>query len=41
MTTYRLVAEPAADVDVEAVFGWYENERSGLGLEFLDELPPD
>ena len=23
---------------MEAAFEWYENERSGLGLEFLDEL---
>ncbi len=38
MTTYRLVAEPAADLDVEAAFAWYQNERAGLGLEFLDEL---
>lgn len=38
MTTYRLVAEPAADQDVEAAFEWYQSEREGLGLEFLDEL---
>lgn len=38
MTTYRLVAEPAADLDVEAAFAWYQNERAGLGSEFLDEL---
>jgi toxin ParE1/3/4 len=38
MTGYRLVAEPAADAEVEAVFSWYENESPGLGLEFLDEL---
>jgi len=31
MTGYRLVAEPAVDADVEAVFGWYENEDPGLG----------
>jgi toxin ParE1/3/4 len=35
---YRLISEPRADLDVDAAFGWYENERSGLGLEFLDEL---
>jgi toxin ParE1/3/4 len=35
---YRLIAEPPADLDVEAAFEWYENERPGLGVEFLDEL---
>ncbi len=38
MTQYRLVAEPAADLDVIAAFEWYEAERSGLGVEFLEEL---
>lgn len=38
MTRYRLISEPRADLDVEAAFEWYENERPGLGLEFLDEL---
>lgn len=38
MTGQRLVSAPRADLDVEAAFEWYENERSGLGLEFLDEL---
>ena len=38
MTGYRLVSAPYADLDVEAAFEWYENERAGLGLEFLDEL---
>lgn len=38
MTEYRLISEPPADADVEAAFEWYENERPGLGLEFLDEL---
>jgi plasmid stabilization system protein ParE len=33
-----LVSTPRADLDVEAAFEWYENERSGLGREFLDEL---
>jgi hypothetical protein len=35
---YRLVSEPPVDLDVEAAFEWYENERPGLGVEFLDEL---
>jgi plasmid stabilization system protein ParE len=38
VTDYRLISEPPADADVEAAFEWYENERQGLGLEFLDEL---
>lgn len=38
MTGWRLVAEPEADLDVESAYEWYENERSGLGLEFLHEL---
>lgn len=38
MTEYRLRSEPRADLDVEAAFGWYENERPGLGQEFLAEL---
>ncbi len=38
MTEHRLVSEPRADLDVAAAFEWYENERAGLGHEFLDEL---
>jgi toxin ParE1/3/4 len=38
LTEYGLLSEPRADLDVEAAFAWYENERLGLGLEFLDEL---
>jgi plasmid stabilization system protein ParE len=38
VTEYRLISEPRADLDVEAAFEWYEKERPGLGLEFLDEL---
>lgn len=33
-----MVSEPDVDLDVEAAFERYENERSGLGFEFLDEL---
>ena len=35
MTPRRLVAQPAADRDIEGAFDWYESERAGLGLEFL------
>jgi plasmid stabilization system protein ParE len=38
LTTYRLISDRPADRDVEAAHAWYENERPGLGLEFLDEL---
>jgi toxin ParE1/3/4 len=38
VSEYRLVSEPSVDFDVEAAFEWYENEQSGLGVEFLDEL---
>jgi plasmid stabilization system protein ParE len=38
VTDYGLLSEPRADLDIEAAFVWYENERPGLGLEFLDEL---
>ena len=38
MIEYRLVSEPSVDLDVEAACEWYENERAGLGIEFLDEL---
>ena len=38
MKRYRIEAEPAVEVDVEAAFGWYEVEESGLGFEFLQEL---
>ena len=38
MIEYRLVSDPLADLDVEAAFQWHEDERVGLGPEFLDEL---
>ena len=38
MNERHLLSEPPTDLDVEAAFEWYENERPGLGLEFLDEL---
>lgn len=38
MADYRLVAEPQVDLDIEDAFTWYENERPGLGIEFLSEL---
>jgi toxin ParE1/3/4 len=38
VTQFKLVSEPRADLDIEAAFQWYEKERAGLGIEFLDEL---
>jgi plasmid stabilization system protein ParE len=38
VTAYRLVSEAQVDIDIEAAFRWYENQQTGLGLEFLDEL---
>ena len=38
MIECRVISEPPADFDVEAAFEWYENERRGLGMAFLDEL---
>lgn len=38
MSEYRLVSEQRADLDIEAVFDWYEKEQPRLGIEFLDEL---
>lgn len=31
----RLVIEPEAEADLTAVFAWYEDQRPGLGQEFL------
>ena len=35
---YRLRSTPAADIDIEGAFEWYQSESSGLGVEFLNEL---
>lgn len=32
----RLVVRPAAAADLEEIFDWYEGQRAGLGVEFLD-----
>lgn len=33
-----VIYKPAADVEVAAAFHQYKGERSGLGVDFLDEL---
>ena len=38
MKHYRLEAEAAVELDVEAAFEWYEAEESNLGFEFLEQL---
>ena len=32
------IVRPAAAGDIEQAFGWYEEQRPGLGREFLDAL---
>jgi len=34
----RLVVQPQPDLDIQAAAVWYEDQRAGLGLRFLDEL---
>jgi toxin ParE1/3/4 len=38
MSEYHLVTQPRAARDVEVIFDWYDDERPGLGREFLEEL---
>jgi hypothetical protein len=34
----RLVVQPQSDLDIQAAAVWYEDQRTGLGMRFLDEL---
>jgi hypothetical protein len=34
----RLVVQPQSDLDIQAAAVRYEDQRSGLGPRFLDEL---
>ena len=34
----RLVVQPQSDLDIQAAAVWYEDQQSGLGGRFLDEL---
>jgi plasmid stabilization system protein ParE len=36
--SYGLRSTPRTQLDIEDAFDWYESERIGLGIEFLDEL---
>lgn len=38
MQIYRIEADAAVELDVEAAFEWYEAQYSNLGLQFLNEL---
>ena len=38
MTHYRLEANSAVELDVEAAFEWYEAEQTSLGILFLEVL---
>jgi plasmid stabilization system protein ParE len=38
VTHYRLEANIAVELDVEAAFEWYEAEKTSLGIVFLEEL---
>jgi predicted nucleic acid-binding protein len=38
VTQYRLEANIAVELDVEAAFEWYEVEETNLGVVFLEEL---
>jgi toxin ParE1/3/4 len=35
---YRLFVKAEAITDMKEAFDWYENKRTGLGSEFLDEV---
>ena len=34
----RLVVQPESNLDIQAAAVWYEDQRSGLGTRFIDEL---
>lgn len=34
----RIVVQPQSDLDIQATAVWYEDQQSGLGTRFLDEL---
>ena len=36
--TYRLVIQPEAEADLDEAYRWYENQRSGLGVEFIERV---
>ncbi len=34
----RLIVRPDAEADIAAGYDWYEQQREGLGQEFLEEI---
>jgi hypothetical protein len=34
----RLIVRPDAEADIAAAYDWYEEQREGLGKEFLEEI---
>ena len=34
--TFRLVIQPEAEADLDAAYRWYQNQRYGLGAEFIE-----
>ena len=36
--TYRITIQPEAELDLAAAFQWYEDQRPGLGREFLERV---
>jgi len=35
---WRIVVHPESDLDIQAATVWYEDQQSGVGTQFLDEL---
>jgi len=35
---YRVVLRPEVEEDLTTAAQWYENQQTGLGLEFIDEV---
>jgi toxin ParE1/3/4 len=35
---YEIGVKPGAEEDIEIAFNWYEDQKEGLGKEFLAEL---
>ncbi len=34
----RLIIRPDAEIDIAEGYGWYEQQRDGLGVEFMEEV---
>ena len=35
---YKLIVRPEAEIDLSDAFNWYENNRVGLGYDFLLQI---